>query len=478
MQNSKFNVPFYFSPAFIAIMAALWFLCGIPLVAAIVLLVMRSKRFTTVPIPVAEKFASIESFNDSIKTAQDKLENLNAIYEAKKAEDEKALSENHENMVLSLSSKNRMLKSETETLQKKINALTKELDSAKNDINFFYSTPEDVSKALESMTSAEIKNKIVMIQQKEKLADQKKTAVKLLEPAYVKTSSQQRKLMNQILRGFKSEVNTLIDGLTFSNVDSVRNRMVRAFNSYNSLFKNEGVAISDDYLALKLDELNCWYEYQRKLEDEKELLRAQKEQIREEEKVRREIEREKKKIEKDEKQFNNEISRLMKYMQSTTVEAEKNLYIDKIKELEAKLSALEEDKKTVIHREENAKAGFVYIISNIGSFGENVYKIGMTRRLEPMDRISELSSASVPFPFDVHAMIFAEDAPALETLLHQYFRSHEVNKVNHRKKFFKVSLKEIEDLVKSKFNNTVSFVEIPAAEEYRETMRLNQVPAV
>ena len=101
----------------------------------------------------------------------------------------------------------------------------------------------------------------------------------------------------------------------------------------------------------------------------------------------------------------------------------------------------------------------------------------MTRRLEPMDRIKELSSASVPFAFDVHAIIFSDDAPALENLLHQKFRDHEVNRVNHRKEFFRVDLEEIEKLVKDKYNNTVSFVYTPKADEYRETLRINSSSA-
>ncbi|WP_455796470.1 hypothetical protein [Clostridium butyricum] len=132
----------------------------------------------------------------------------------------------------------------------------------------------------------------------------------------------------------------------------------------------------------------------------------------EEEKVRRELEQENKKIEKDQTQFTNEINKLMKYLQKTSNDTEKQLYIDKVKELEEKLKELEKTKQTVLERGANAKAGFVYIISNIGSFGEDVYK-SMTRRLEPMDRVKELSSASVPFEFDVHAMIFSDIMPLL-----------------------------------------------------------------
>ena len=192
----------------------------------------------------------------------------------------------------------------------------------------------------------------------------------------------------------------------------------------------------------------------------------------EEEKVRREIERQKAKIDKDCTQFNNEVKKLMSYMQKTSSDIEKQLYIDKIKELEDKLRNLEADKKTVLEREANAKAGFVYVISNIGSFGENIYKIGMTRRLEPMDRIKELSSASVPFEFDVHAMIFSDNAPELESLLHKHFEKQSVNRVNLRKEFFHVSLDEIEKVVHDNFNDIATFTKVPIAKEYRQTLSL------
>ena len=138
------------------------------------------------------------------------------------------------------------------------------------------------------------------------------------------------------------------------------------------------------------------------------------------------------------------------------------------------LQDLAKDKENVLQREQNTRAGFVYIISNIGSFGEQVFKIGMTRRLDPMDRISELSSASVPFPFDVHALIFSDDAPALETVLHHHFQSQQVNKVNARKEFFRVDLDSIKKVVLENHNATVQFVEIPEATEYRETLRIEK----
>ena len=190
----------------------------------------------------------------------------------------------------------------------------------------------------------------------------------------------------------------------------------------------------------------------------------------EEEKARKEIENQQKQVLKDKQQFTNEINRLTKYMQNTNFDSEKQLYIDKIKELEDKLKKLELAQQNLNLRMQNAKAGFVYVISNIGSFGENVYKRGMTRRLEPMDRIRELSNASVPFPFDVHAIIFSENAPELEQKLHNHFNDMRVNKINNRKEFFRVNMIEIEQFIKANFNNTVKFTEDTLSSEYRESI--------
>lgn len=162
----------------------------------------------------------------------------------------------------------------------------------------------------------------------------------------------------------------------------------------------------------------------------------------------------------------------MAYLNKSTADIEKQLYIDKIKELEDKLTVIEQNKENVLQREQNTRAGFVYVISNIGSFGENVYKIGMTRRLEPMDRIKELGDASVPFSFDVHALIFSDDAPALENILHKTFESNRVNQKNPRKEFYNIDLDKIKEVVKNNYNNTVNFTDYAEAYEYRESQKI------
>lgn len=319
------------------------------------------------------------------------------------------------------------------------------------------------------LTSEECKNKLSLL----KIEEQK--LLKAYEYVEIFSSGSKKEINNnikQIVRCFNSECDNVIMNISSKNIDSMRNKISRCFESLNNIFEIDGIQLTEEALEYKLEELNLIYTYEIKKEQEREQQKAIKEQMIEEEKVRREIEKQKAKIEKDQMQFTNEITKLMAYMQKTQNDIEKQLYIDKIKDLESKLNELEKEKETVLEREANARAGFVYIISNIGSFGEDIYKIGMTRRLEPMDRIKELSSASVPFEFDIHAMIFSENAPELENTLHKYFEQKSVNRINLRKEFFHVSLVEIEKVVKDNYNNTVEFTKIPIATEYRQTLSI------
>lgn len=320
----------------------------------------------------------------------------------------------------------------------------------------------------DGLTSEECKNKLAIIK-----SDEQKD-IKDNELLDIQSYNMPKKLLlercKQITREFNTECDNALLNLTCKKIDTIRSKIIKAYEILNKSYAQDYIQLSKKFLEYKLEELNLVYTYELKKEQEREQQRAIKEQMIEEEKVRKEIERQKAKIEKDQTQCNNEIKRLMTYLQKTQNDIEKQLYIDKIKDLEEKLKSLEADKAVVLEREANAKAGYVYVISNIGSFGEDVYKIGMTRRLEPMDRIKELSSASVPFEFDVHAMIFSDDAPALETTLHQKFEKQSVNRVNLRKEFFKVSIDEIEDVVKNNFNNTTEFTRIPVAKEYHETL--------
>lgn len=271
------------------------------------------------------------------------------------------------------------------------------------------------------------------------------------------------------LKAFNNECDNIISKVKFNNVEKSVERVKRIFKEINSLTDMQKVSITNQYLNLKIEELYIKYEYECKKQEEKEEQQAIKERMREEARVLKEIETEKKKIEKEETHFKNAIEDLSNKIDTAT-DKDKNKLLEKLAEMEAKLKELELSKENVMDREKNTRAGYVYIISNIGSFGDDVYKIGMTRRLDPNERVKELGSASVPFNFDVHAMIFSEDAPSLENSLHKRFASNQVNKVNPRKEFFNVSLSEIEEVVKTEFDKPVEFTKLAEAEEYRESL--------
>jgi hypothetical protein len=197
------------------------------------------------------------------------------------------------------------------------------------------------------------------------------------------------------------------------------------------------------------------------------------EQIREEERAQKEIDRALKEADDEEERYSKALDRAKKEIgQATGAELDK--LTEKLHLLELQLSEAQANKQRAISRAQLTKSGHVYIISNIGSFGENKFKIGMTRRLEPMDRIKELGDASVPFEFDVHAIIYTEDAPSFESKLHEHFDHRRINKVNERKEFFEVTIEEIETVVKQ-YHATIEIIKEPEAKDYRQTLARNKI---
>lgn len=215
------------------------------------------------------------------------------------------------------------------------------------------------------------------------------------------------------------------------------------------------------------------YNYYVKKEQAKQEQLAIREQMRQEAEERKALEAEKKKVEKEESKYKAEIEKLQESISQNTSDEEVSKLQARILELQGQLSDVML-KKEEITTLQNGKAGNVYIISNLGSFGEDVFKVGMTRRLDPQDRVNELGSASVPFKFDVHSFIFSDDAVSLENKLHESLNKKRLNKVNLRKEFFKVSLDELENLV-SEIDPTAEFNRTMLAEEYRQSLETDEV---
>ena len=280
--------------------------------------------------------------------------------------------------------------------------------------------------------------------------------------------------IRQILKTFNIECENAINKVKFNNFDSSKKRIENAYSSLNKLNDTNKISIQPEYLDLKIDELKLAYEYSRKVQEEKEELRQQREMQREEQRLAKELEEKRAEIEKEQEHYNNALKRLIEQIEVEKQEERKIVLIEKKEEIENNLIDLDKALKDVDYREANQRAGYVYIISNIGTFGEDIYKIGMTRRLDPQDRIDELGGASVPFRFDVHAFIFSDDAPKLEASLHKAFENKKVNMINGRKEFFNVTLEEIEEVVKKNHDKTVDFKYTADAEQYRESVLIKK----
>ncbi len=389
-----------------------------------------------------------------------------------------------------LKEKNKSINIENQKIKREI----QELKNLKNDL---ISSIEEVTKELEHITSylndelfkydieltypfdlvevdsSQINTYIKKLQMKEK------ELLNLEEVKIFNVSTENKRHQNaqakQIIRLFNAETSQLINKVNSKNIESMQNKIFKSYEGINKIFETDNVRIPETLLDIKLEMLDLMHKYQVKIEDEKIIRREERARLKEIEQAEKEMEKKLKELDKDIRHHNNEIKKLTMYLNNTDLQVEKELYIEKIRELDQSLKDLNSERENVEDRKDNAQSGFVYIISNIGSFGENVYKIGVTRRLEPMDRINELSSASVPFEFDVHALIFSENAFELESKLHEYFKKYKVNKVNGRKEFFKVNINEIKDKVLSEHNSTVQFIDEPKAIQYRETLRLTSL---
>lgn len=276
-----------------------------------------------------------------------------------------------------------------------------------------------------------------------------------------------KKLM---LRAFNGECDVLIAKVKWNNVNQMKERMQKLFDAINKLGNGFQVILNNQYLDLKQKELILEFEYQSKRQQEKEEMRAIQEELREEEKAKREFEQAQKEAEKEEVTYQKALDKARKEFEIATGEKHDKLQLQ-IEKLEQELREAQEKKERALSMAQQTKRGHVYVISNIGSFGENVYKIGMTRRLEPIDRVKELGDASVPFQFDIHAMIYTDEAPTLENELHKAFSNKKVNMLNYRKEFFNVTLDEIENKVKE-IGLDAEFSRLPEAMEYRETLAI------
>lgn len=273
------------------------------------------------------------------------------------------------------------------------------------------------------------------------------------------------------LAAFNVQCDNEILSVSFDNIDRSETKLAKIRDNVDKLLEPNHCRIVKKFYELKLEELHLAYEYEQQRQKEKEEQKELREQAREEEKARRDAERALTEARREEERYTQALEKARADLEKKSG-AEREAFAARVTELEALLKAADEKRERAKSMAEQTRKGHVYIISNIGSFGESVFKIGMTRRLDPMDRIWELSDASVPFDFDVHALVQSDDAPALEHRLHQEFMLRRINRINERKEFFRVSVEEIHAACKRFHGTDFHLTLLAEAKEYRQTVAL------
>lgn len=262
-----------------------------------------------------------------------------------------------------------------------------------------------------------------------------------------------------MLRAFNAEADTLVRGLKPYKLDGALDRLKKVAEVIERLGKTMQIRISPSYYQLRVRELELTSDFLQKEAEAKESERLERERLREERKIQQEIERERARLEKERQHHANALEAL--------IEKGDEAGIVRLRE---QLDEVDQAIQSVDYRAANVRAGYVYVISNIGSFGEKIVKIGMTRRLDPMDRIRELSDASVPFNFDIHALFFSKDAVGIETEMHERLAGVRVNIVNQRREFFNASPLEVKGLLSELAGELLQFQEASEAIEYRQCL--------
>ena len=424
---------------------------------------------------IKELSTQIDIEKENGKKLIEELKNReNAIKELEKNKDEVEIKKRLENLNTKFIYEQEKFEGELNYLKELKNKLLMEIEKLEEKSEFqqlafyepkyYYETSKGYKEALDKIYEKEknmIKNKKAVICTKEWIVEGSKTkGKKMLEET-----------LKLLLRAFNGESDTAIARVKYNNIKVMEERIKKVYIDLNKLVETKFCFISEEYFNLKLEELRLNYEYANKIYDEKEEQRLIKEQMREEQKAIKEREEAIKESQKKEIEYEKALEKAKVELERANLK-EKEELLNKIKKLEENLENERLKKERAISQAQLTKSGHVYIISNIGSFGENIYKIGMTRRLEPIERIKELSSASVPFPFDVHAFIYSEDAPKLENALHRQFNEKRVNLINQKREFFNVTLNEIEDFIKNNYQIDFHVTRFAEAEQYRQTLSL------
>ncbi|MBF6136404.1 DUF4041 domain-containing protein [Nocardia otitidiscaviarum] len=265
-------------------------------------------------------------------------------------------------------------------------------------------------------------------------------------------------LSKLMLRAYNAEAENCVRTIRAGNLETAARRLDKAAKDIEKLGAAMQMHISAAYHTLRIKELELTADYMMKVQEEREAAREERERLREQRKVEQELAAERERLEKEQAHYRAVLQRLETTGQDT-------------RDIEDQLTRIADAIAQNDYRAANIRAGYVYVISNIGAFGPNVVKIGLTRRLEPLDRVRELGGASVPFPFDVHAVYFSDDAVTLENELHKEFAALRLNHANVRREFFFASPEEVRRVLAKKVGNLLDYNDSPEATQYFQSRR-------
>ncbi|MFG6494733.1 GIY-YIG nuclease family protein [Fictibacillus sp. UD] len=293
------------------------------------------------------------------------------------------------------------------------------------------------------------------------------------------TTKANKTIYHLMVIGLQAELQNILYTLTYTNLEKAKDNAKNLIDKYLTICGNGNANILPtitrfltELKPLFINAIEIEYKYYVQKEIEKEEQRRIREQMRQEAEEQRLLEQERKKIEKEEEKYQKEINNNKELLSKETDLIKIAALEARLKELAQQVEKIEEQKAEIVKRA-NGKAGYVYVISNLGAFGDNMFKIGMTRRLNPLDRIDELGDASVPFKFDIHAMVFSDDAVGLEQKIHQTLEKERVNKINLRKEFFYSDIVNLENIVQD-IDQTVEFTKTMKALEYRQSQSIRE----
>lgn len=518
------KLKWYLQTWFIGLCFALWFLYGVPLIFGIVLLLLQKRALKKTALAsqnlqteletklnsVSEEKQTLQKQVDTLNkqfetigaseyfTVKNKIAELNnehatavAEFNAETQRNNKIISQLREEIV-SLTSQNEKLSKQINTQLNKLSKCKELYRSVEYALDNFFVSDVAYSNCKLSMTESELLDEyspsvilklhaLDIKNLRKAYRDNEKQINTLLNQYSVRyTTKANKSIYNLMVIALRAEIQNILYNLKYEKLDDAIEQVKNVSAKYLAIAGEGNQSIAGtltkfigeiEYLFINAVKIE--YNYYVKKEQSKQEQAVLREQMRQEAEERKALEIERKKIEKEETKYSAEIEKVNNLLSQSQDSAEIEALNKRILELQSMLSDVVVKKEEITNLQ-NGKAGNVYIISNLGSFGENMFKVGMTRRLNPQDRVNELGDASVPFKFDVHSFIFSEDAVSLEKQLHDILNEKRVNKVNLRKEFFYTSVDELEKLVND-IDPTAEFNRTMAAEEYRQSLSTDEI---